>query len=207
MESTPVGPDEEEEPGSETPEKDLQIQGGLPLENGIDEMEDDSDHEQLHEHGPVIKVQSAENPDEDIPLKDLDHEPDMMRDESSVSSVSQPDLEWQEEVISEHPPQNDVKYMTPHEDDNRDIILPPGAVEIECKPQPRPPTPIEVDGIESPPPPPPPEEEEEEIASKEFKPVESAYDDDEQEEFPAPPMETLPSPPPELLRDSPDPDR
>lgn len=199
MESTPLPPEEEEEtPRPETLEKDLL------LENGTDEMEQESDHEQQLEHGAVIKVQSAENPDEDIPLKDLDHEPDMMRDES-VSSVSQPDLEWQEEVISEHPPQSEIKYMTPHEDSNRDIILPPGAVEIECKPQPRPPTPIEVDGIESPPPPPPPEEEDEEITSTEFKPVESAYD--EQEEFPAPPMETLPSPPPELLRDSPDPDR
>ncbi|KAK3726912.1 hypothetical protein QZH41_016711 [Actinostola sp. cb2023] len=184
----------------ETPESEEQ--NPVPFENGMHES-----YEELSRdvNGPVIKVHSAENPDEDIPLKDLDHEPDMMKDESSsTSSVVGQDLEWQEEVISGNPPMvNDlnIRYMEPvdYNAENRDgdIILPPGAVEF--KPQPRPPTPIEVDGIESPSPPPPPPEE---VLS-----VEAVEVNEGQDEFPAPPVETLPSPPPELLRDSPEPDR
>lgn len=165
------------------------------IQNNIDQSEEELS---LDVNGPVIKVQSAENPDEDIPLKDLDHEPDMMKDESSsTSSIADhdqdQDLEWQEEVISEKPPLvNDlnIRYMEPNESRQQDIHA------VEIKPQPRPPTPIEVDGIDSPSPPPPPPED-----------IEINDDDLAQEDFPAPPMETLPSPPPELLRDSPDPER
>ena len=124
-------------------------------------------------------------------LVDLDHEPDMMRDESSTSSVAGQDLEWQEEVINDKPPLvNDlnIRYMEPNVEQSS------GAVEFT--PQPRPPTPIEVDGLETPSPPPPPPDE---VVTNEMQAI--------QEEFPAPPMETLPSPPPELLRDSPEPER
>lgn len=165
------------------------------IENNIHDMSNSEDELHRDVNGPVIKVQSAANPDEDIPLKDLDHEPDMMKDESSsTSSVADQDqdqdLEWQEEVINEKPPLvNDlnIRYM---ESRQQDIHA------VEIKPQPRPPTPIEVDGVESPSPPPPPPED-----------IVTNDDDLAQEDFPAPPMETLPSPPPELLRDSPDPER
>ncbi|EDO33626.1 predicted protein [Nematostella vectensis] len=207
----PMPPQEQVPEQQEKPEQEVPVPAiELPPDNEQEEQ-GDIPIEESEPNGPVIKVQSAENPDEDIPLKDLDDEPDMMKDESS-SAESVHDLEWQEELDrpeEEHQGEDEnstsYRYPTPKivysaeeskENRKSDIIIPPGVDHIAVQPQPRPPTPIEVDGIDSPSPPPPPPEEDD--ISEELV--------DEVQEFPVSPAETLPSPPPELLRDSPDPE-
>ena len=163
----------------------------------------------------------------DIPLQDLDEEPDMMREESDTPSEGHSDaeLEWQAEplevavnneaeaIINENPEVNaeedeGFEHGTPlnfygEDVDNageEDVMVPEGCVRIEYQPQPRPPTPLEVSDVDtlSPPPPSPPPPHED---GDEDEFPNEMRDDGVGREFPTPPPELLPSPPPELLEE------
>lgn len=205
-------------PPPATPEPEAQIETIEPEEN------------RELPNGPVVKVEATRT----IPLKDLDEEPDMMRDESEESRPdSAEDLEWQPEPVNigqkdarteseeqqvlveprkgspepEEPQKFDVGsplnvYTIENEDKTTDdFVVPPGVVTVHLVPQPKPMSPIEVDGASSSssPLPPPPEDEE----------VAGIVNDSEK--LPSPPPElmptpiaspqSLPSPPPELVEE------
>ena len=60
-------------------------------------QEEESDEKPSSLNGPVIIVEPVQHSPPNLPLKDLDEEPDMMRDESDTPS--EPDLEWQPEPL------------------------------------------------------------------------------------------------------------
>lgn len=197
--TTTVTVEHEQKPQDDATKEEIAVVP-LPENTGVIPLQDLDDEPDMMREESDTPSEAASEPDlewqgevvEAAGVKTTEAAVDMQEIPAADEVEDKPEEEEEDEGFEHGTPLN---YYGENDVED-ELVVPEGCVRIECQPQPKPPSPVEVSDVEtmsppppSPPPPPPPEDDE---VPDEMR------DEGVGQEFPSPPPELLPSPPPEL---------